>query len=416
MSEFIDNTTKRKNTLKNILRQLHEGKTADEVKAEFAELVQEADANEIAEVEQILIEEGLPVEEVQRLCDVHVAVFRDSLDEQPQPGMTPGHPVHTFIAENSGADKALIHLREAIDQLIQHPDISALNLVHQTLAVLKEYEVHYLRKENLLFSFLEKYSFKGPSQVMWGIHNDVRDQWKALSTLLGSAPDLLGEPFKQQVESSFLAMEHNIREMFYKEEKILYPAALERLSETDWMEIRAQEADLGYCFITPGDSWQPKTSSLMDTAQALIQETQAVQINPILNLVTGQLTHEQLNLMLANLPVDITFVDENDEVRFFSETRDRVFPRSPAIIGRKVQNCHPPQSVDRVQRIVEDFRAGKRDEAEFWIQMQERFIHIRYFALRDETKAYRGVLEITQDISSIRTLEGERRIMDETPA
>jgi PAS domain S-box-containing protein len=130
-------------------------------------------------------------------------------------------------------------------------------------------------------------------------------------------------------------------------------------------------------------------------------------------LSTGDLTLSQINLMLKTLPVDITFVDENDTVRYFSETPERIFKRTPAIIGRKVQNCHPPASVDKVVRIVEDFRAGKRDTAEFWIQMGGKFIHIQYYAMRDEAGNYRGTLEVSQDLTELRKLEGERRLLEE---
>ncbi len=125
------------------------------------------------------------------------------------------------------------------------------------------------------------------------------------------------------------------------------------------------------------------------------------------------MTLAEINRVFGHLPIDVTFVDTEDAVRFFSQGKDRIFPRSPAIIGRKVQNCHPPASVHRVQQILDDFRAGLRDEAEFWIQMQGKFIHIRYFALRDEAGAYQGTLEVTQDVTHIRALEGERRLLDE---
>ena len=129
-------------------------------------------------------------------------------------------------------------------------------------------------------------------------------------------------------------------------------------------------------------------------------------------LTTGDLTLSQIDLMLTTLPVDITFVDENDTVRYFSEAADRIFKRTSAIIGRKVQNCHPPQSVDKVMEVVEDFKAKKRDSAEFWIQMGEKFIHIRYFAMRDAAGKYRGTLEVSQDVASIRKLDGEKRLLD----
>jgi hypothetical protein len=135
-----------------------------------------------------------------------------------------------------------------------------------------------------------------------------------------------------------------------------------------------------------------------------------------LSLDVGALTPQEINWMLTHLPVDLTYVDQDDVVRFFSQTKERIFPRSPAIIGRKVQKCHPPASVHRVQRILDDFRAGRRDVAEFWIQMQGQFIHIRYFAIRDAEGEYQGTLEVSQDVTHIRALEGERRLLDEEEA
>ena len=124
------------------------------------------------------------------------------------------------------------------------------------------------------------------------------------------------------------------------------------------------------------------------------------------------MTVEQVNMMLKHLPVDISFVDENDEVRYYSATKDRIFPRSPGVIGRKVQNCHPPKSFAMVQKILDEFRAGRRDKADFWIQMKGRFLLIQYFAVRDEQGVYKGTLEVSQDVTDIRKLEGQKRLLD----
>lgn len=128
--------------------------------------------------------------------------------------------------------------------------------------------------------------------------------------------------------------------------------------------------------------------------------------------MTGDIDMEQLNLILCNLPVDVSFVDEADTVRFYSEGPDRIFPRSPAVIGRKVQFCHPPKSLNVVQDILDSFRAGRQSVAEFWLQLGPRFIHIRYFALRDKAGTYRGCLEVSQDVTGIRALQGERRLLE----
>lgn len=408
MSESNNNSSRRKEVLKNILHQLHEGKPVDEIKKEFAAFLQEVSAEEIPEIEQMLIDDGMPVAEIQNLCDLHVAIFRESLDQQEQPEMIPGHPVYSFREENREAANILESLRKALEELTLSPNSGNLKIARMQLEKMKEYNLHYLREENLLFPYLEQYNFSGPSAVMWGIHDDIRDSWNALLKLLESGSGNDQKYFVKQVEKIFTPFETATKEMFYKENKILYPAALERLSETDWGDIRSQEADIGYCYIKPGFKWQPKgykkeTTPLPSTSEANGNK---------LALKTGALTLDQVNLMLTNLPLDLTFVDEFDTVRFFSDTEERIFPRSPAIIGRKVQKCHPPQSVDRVQKILDDFRSGSRKQADFWIQMQGKFIYIRYFALRDEQGSYRGTLEITQEVSDIRLLEGEKRLMD----
>ena len=179
------------------------------------------------------------------------------------------------------------------------------------------------------------------------------------------------------------------------------------MSEDEWLAIRQQEDTVGYACVAAGSEWPPRAPVDVGPAE------DPPPLAGTIRLHTGVLTLEQLNLVLAHLPVDITFVDADDRVRFFSESPDRIFPRSPAIIGRQVQQCHPPTSVDRVQRILDDFRAGQRDSADFWIQMHGRFIYIAYYAVRDADGVYQGTVEVSQDLTRLRTLEGERRLLDE---
>jgi len=403
MSEHINNQTKRKETLKRLIRQLHEGKTVEDVKEEFAALLRDVGATEVAEIEQALIAEGLPEMEIKRLCDVHVAVFRESLDTQPAPETIPGHPVYTFRAENEAAGRVLDALQEALDA-------DQLEQVRAHLRELREYEKHYLRKENILFPYLEQHGFTGPSSVMWAIHDDVRAGWKALDGLLSAGPGDDRVAFNTRFVEVFEPLSTAIREMFYKEENILFPASLEKLSEKEWMTIRAQEPEVGYCYVKPGNQWPPEVVS-PKPAEVPVEARPAAE--GLLLLSVGALTLQQINGMLTHLPVDVTYVDEDDTVRFFSQGKERIFPRSPAIIGRKVQKCHPPASLHRVQRILDDFRTGRRDEAEFWIQMGGKLVYIRYFAVRDEQGVYQGTLEVTQDVTHIRALEGEQRLLDE---
>jgi DUF438 domain-containing protein len=408
VSEYIDNQTKRRETLKRLIRDLHAGRTVDEVKEEFAALLQDVGAAEVAEIEQALIAEGLPEMEIKRLCDVHVAVFRESLDAQPSPEAMPGHPVHTLRAENEAAAQVLEALEDAVEGLKVTTGTAQVKEARERLRELQGYDKHYLRKENILFPYLEKHGFTGPSSVMWAIHDDVRAGWKALDALLAAGPGEDWAAFSARIEEVLEPLSVAIREMFYKEENILFPTALDRLSEEEWRGIRAQEPEVGYCYVEPGDQWTAESA-----AGETVPSPAPVPAGDLLPLDTGALAMQEVNWLLTNLPVDVTYVDKEDVVRFFSRTKDRIFPRSPAIIGRKVQKCHPPASVHRVQRILDAFRAGRRDVAEFWIQMGGRFIHIRYFAIRDERGEYQGTLEVSQDVTSIRALEGERRLLEE---
>ena len=202
--------------------------------------------------------------------------------------------------------------------------------------------------------------------------------------------------------------------MIYKEEKILFPESLARLSDAEWAEIRSQEEEIGYFNGAPQPTALSQTEN-QEQSKQIQKENKTMDNNGLLSLDTGALTLEQINLMLTHLPVDVTYVDENDEVRYFTQGQHRIFDRSAAIIGRAVTKCHPPQSVHKVQIILDDFRSGKRDVAEFWIQMGEAFIHIRYFALRNKEGEYKGCIEVSQEISHLRSLEGEKRLLDDAP-
>jgi len=403
MSEYINNTEKRKEIIKNIINQLHHGRSVEDVKTEFSELLKTASSSDIAAVEQQLIQEGLPVEEVQRLCDVHVAAFRESLNQEILPESIPGHPVFTYRAENQVLSRVLDELDITINNYISKGDSAGLQALRQQVNRLFEFIRHYERKENQLFPYLEKHQFYGPSRVMWGIHDQIRANIKKLAGML---MDVNSD--KKVIDALYKELSNEMREMIYKEEKILFPGALERLTEEDWMFIRNEENQIGYFMVTPGNQWKPK----LDMKGEEMQTTSGT-VEGMIPLSSGELTPEQINIMLTTLPIDITFVDENDNVRYFSQTPDRLFPRSPAIIGRAVQNCHPAASVDKVQKILDDFRSGKRKVAEFWIKMAVKYINIRYFAMFDAQGKYRGTLEVSQEISHIRELEGEKRLLDD---
>ena len=410
----------RTEVLKGIIRDLHAGADIEELKRRFAVLIEDVEPTEISRMEQQLVEEGMPAEHIKKLCDVHVQVFRESLERQKAAEAQPGHPVHTFRAENEALAAVAREFADALNSLGSPPSHEALagasGRLTELLGRLKSIDRHYLRKENQLFPFLERHGVAGPTQVMWAIHDDVRALLKKTEAAL-TAGDA-----EAAVSNGSEAVK-TLLEMIYKEEKILFPMSLDTLSDAEWAEIRAGEDELGYSLVEPGRGWRPSQGAAgpahpaseppratrADDSSAAPRGTAPGDRIP---LSTGALTPEQIDMLLLNLRLDVTFVDENDEVRYYSAGAGRLFPRSPGIIGRKVQNCHPPDSVDVVNRILKAFRDGTKDSADFWIDLGGRLAYIRYFAMRDADGRYRGTLEASQDVTGIRELSGERRLLN----
>jgi len=368
----------RKDALKSILRELHQGKSPEALKARFAELLSDIAPGDIGKLEQELVQEGLDPQEITRVCDLHIQLFQEGLEKQARLETGTEHPLTALRVENEQIANAATEFREAISQLRTQPPASLESKkaeITDRLEALAKVEAHYECKENQLFPLLEKHGITAPPQVMWSTHDEIRKLIKNTRAALSSEDSAglvdYGEKLAQKVE-----------DMTYKETKVLFPMAMEVLTRQDWDEMLQKGT--------------PKPEG----------------VEALLSLDTGSVSAEQLNLILTHLPIDATFIDENDVVRYYSKGKERIFPRSREVIGRKVQNCHPPRSVHIVNRILEEFKAGNRDVAEFWIDLHGKFVHIRYFAVRDRERQYVGTLEVTQDVTSIKTLEGERRLLD----
>jgi len=389
-----------------IVAELHAGKTAEEVKPRFEELIADVEATEIAAMEQRLIEGGVPADDVKRLCDVHVQVFADALEGHAAVSAPPGHPIDTFQRENEALLQVTTSLRKVAEAIGEPPAPDAWGRLKTALAGtvdrVAEVNAHYLRKENQLFPYLEAHGVEGPSKVMWAIHDDVR-------ALIKQARETIAADDAALAVSTCLALAKMADDMVNKEEKVLHPMAIDTLSDQEWAAIRAGEGEIGYAFISGVPAWPAADAG----AGAGAAGAPAGPASPagLLQLTTGGLTLDQLNLVLTALPIDFQFVDEHDHVLYYSEGA-RIFPRSPGVIGRKVQNCHPPASVHKVQQIIDAFRAGDKSAAEFWIELGDKFLHIRYVAVRDAAGAYRGVVETVQDVTGIRALEGQHRLLD----
>ncbi|NLK85965.1 MAG: DUF438 domain-containing protein [Clostridiaceae bacterium] len=409
MSEFINNREYRQKILKELIMELHNGKTVDEVKPRFQELIKDISTHEITQMEQSLIMEGMPPEEIQRLCDVHAEVFKGSIEDIHKPRKqeeTPGHPLHTFKLENKELEK-LINERLKHDARRFEKDDSPENLAAllKDLRDVREVEKHYLRKENLLFPFLEKYGITAPPQVMWGVDDEIRASLKEAERLLENysgnkraALDMVNQAVNR------------VSEMIYKEENILFPMALDTISEDEWIKVEEGSEEFGYCLIEPEGKWKPARVDVEEEARD--EGEKPTDNNAYVKFDAGILTPEEINAILNTLPLDMTFVDKTGAVKYFTQGKERIFARPKAIIGRKVENCHPPSSVHVVQKVVDDLVSGKKEHEDFWIRMGDKYVLIRYYAVRDADGEYLGTMEVTQDIKPLQEITGEKRLMD----
>ncbi len=392
-----------------MILQLHEGTAPEEVKKQLVRLLGKVPYNDVVEVEQALIAEGLPEKEVLRLCDIHTAALEGILDHAEAKIAPPGHPVHTFKEENRALRKeiqALGRLYEEVEKAkTGDPLPSLFDEIHQHFNALMDVEKHYLRKENLLFPFLEKHGITGPPTVMWGKHDEARELLKAAIEALGATDSISLAEAKTVIDLVLRPTSRAVDDMIGKEEEILFPMCLDTLSDEEWYEIERQSIEYGFCLYDPKVIWKPMA--------AKEEERVTVDENKI-QLPSGSFDLQELIALLNTIPFDLTFVDKDDRVRYFTQGRERIFARSRAILGRKVQQCHPPSSVHVVEKILDDFKSGKQDHTAFWISMGGRFIHIEYFALRGEKGDYLGTLEVSQDLTEKRKLEGEQRLLQYT--
>lgn len=409
MSELINNRvqqtlnkTERQEILKAIIKDLHMGRSVEEVRDEFEKAVGTISIEEISQLEQALMEEeGIPVEEVQRLCSVHTAIFKGSIEEihrSQKPEDQPGHPVHTFKLENKEIDMLVnFKIQLHFDRFKAEDSSDNVFKLIEDLNLLLDIDKHYSRKENLLFPFLEKYGIFGPTKVMWGVDDHIRDSIKTAKQVLTN----YSNDDHQTAVNSIEFVIREVSEMIFKEENILFPMALQHLTEDEWIKIAHESDEIGYCLTSPAVEWKPERKALAGSAMT----------EGFIRMETGFLSIEQLELMLNHLPVDITFIDQDDVVRYFSHGKERIFIRTKAVIGRTVQNCHPPKSVHMVEKILQDFKSGKKDSEDFWIKFKDKYVYIRYFAVRDEKGTYMGTLEFTQNIAPIKEIDGEKRIL-----
>ncbi len=306
----------------------------------------------------------------------------------------------TAVVDEANAQLAALDRVDEAD--LQAATLNLTALYNQLIDVDK----HYLRKEYLLFPYLEQTGVTGPPKVMWGKHDEIRDLLKGSLEVL-KTPGITREELLASTEIVLRPAAKGIADMIVKEEEILFPMLMDALSDDDWYEIQKQSLEFGYCLYDPPTDWAP--AGVEAAGPDAIQQREGR-----IQLPTGSFSVKDLLAILKTLPVDITFVDSMDRVKYFSQSRERIFQRNRAILNRDVRHCHPPASAHIVDKILEDFKSGRQTRAPFWINMGGRMIHIEYFALRDDGGKYLGTLEVSQDLTGYRALEGEQRILSYT--
>jgi len=407
MSEMTEN---KKRMLKEVLQQLHAGASPQEVKERFRQVLEGVSPVEIAKIEQELVREEMPREEIRRLCDVHLAVFREQLEKQKL-DVSLGHPISILVEEHKVMLQLSAKLSDIVNKVQQVSDKSYVeDEIHQIAHITKDLldaEKHYLREENVLFPLVEKHGITEPPAIMWTEHNQIREKKKQLHKLTENPNAMSFQDFKRQLGGTVEFLNSILPSHFFKENNILFPAALRVVTNKEWSDIRREFDEIGYCCFTPPHlTAAPQREEIGKEAEILAAR------EGILQFETGSFTKEELEALLDSLPVDITFVDKEDTVKYFSNAPKRIFVRTKAVIGRKAQLCHPQKSVHIVNKILEAFKTGKKDVAEFWIPMNNRLMYIRYFAVRDKNGKYLGTMEVTQDITDIKKIEGEKRLLD----
>lgn len=396
----------KKRMLKEIIKQLHDGVPPQEVKEKFRQILRGTSSEDIARIEQELVKEGMPREELQRLCDIHLAVFGEQLEKQ-ELQTPPGHPISILMEEHKMLTQRAERLEVLVKMIEEACDVVYVgDLLTEVQGIVKDFadaEKHYLREENVLFPMLEKHGITEPPAIMWMEHNQIRDIKKKLRSLVENWNAISFYDFKTQLGEVAKPLCSILPSHFFKENNILFPTALQVVTSKEWEEARKEFDEIGYCCFTP-----PQVTVALQTER---RKTETVP-EGLLQFETGSLSKEEAEAVLDTLPIDISFIDKDDRVKYFNKAEKRIFVRTKAVIGRKVQMCHPQKSVHIVNRIIEAFRRGEKDSAEFWITMDNRLVHIRYFAVRNKDGKYLGTMEATQDLTDIRKIEGQKRLLD----
>jgi uncharacterized protein len=396
MSEISQHKSKRMEQLLLLFHAILEKDKPVEAIRENQETIDNTQASDIIALVDILMQTGIPIDKLKTGINKFINVLGKTIKSYPDAKCKKNSLLDVFMVNNAILSEKLKAVKPLFRQLNENPDNSQLkNEIAYHLAAIALFENYYAIKENILFPLIEKFwSDYRCLHMMWSFHDDIRSNLKkSLEMIQSETFDLM--QFNKLIGDLYF----NMYAIILREEKLLFPWVAETIPEENLSSILPECIEMGFPY------FQPKIDAAMNASNNIVPEG-------TVNLETGALSADQIILLFNHLPVDITFVDENNKVRYFSTPPKRIFPRSKAIIGRDVHNCHPPESVHVVEQIVESFRNGEKNVASFWINMKAEKILIQYFALRDKDGNYKGVIEVSQEISSIQSLQGEQRLLD----
>ncbi|TES92142.1 MAG: DUF438 domain-containing protein [Candidatus Cloacimonadota bacterium] len=392
--------------IKELMKMLHAGESPEKVKERFKDALKETTPEMISKVEEELIKEGMKRDEIRKLCDIHLAIFKESL-EKVKLDVAIGHPIYIFMEEHKILLKTLDELKDIWAKIKSQEDLKSdsdkWNKLRHIAAAFMEAEKHNVREENVLFPYLEKKGVTEPPKVMWAEHNELKERKRRFLEIVNSYKSKDYARFVKELDEIINYIIVTLGSHIYKEDNILYPTAIRLINGDEWKDIKKECDELGYCCFTPEDIIK-KEEGEDKKVEGKVEDGKIV-------FETGTVSKDELEAILDTIPFDISFVGDEDTVRYFNKSEERIFPRTKAVIGRTVQQCHPEKSLHLVNQIIDDFRQGKKDVAEFWITVNERLIHIRYFPVKDKDGKYLGTMEVSQDITDIKKIEGEKRLL-----
>ena len=381
----------RQEILKNLMLRLHAGEDKEVIQEEFNEVFDEISPYEIQLMERNLMSEGITFAEIMSLCNVHANLMGSKVNTQTSVAdfEQPGHPVHVMKMENLAIRGALDRVERLLVNYLETKDSTIEKGLRRQISLLDQFENHYQRKEYAMFPIMEKKGITAPPRVMWGVHDQIRDLYRDFKKALNDG--------KESTLEEFQIARDEMLEMIQKEENILIPMVEQVFHVDDWETIASQSPDYGYCIVKPEKEWAVKKSF------SPVKEETQVESEGDIPLSTGSLSLKELNLILNLLPMELSFVDAQNIVKYYNEGNgeEKIFKRTPSAIGRDVILCHPPRVHETVQTIFEQLKSKQKEKEEMWFKTEDKMVHVTYHAVWDEEGKYMGCLEYVQDIKPL---------------